>query len=122
MRCVQELVSLFVLAIASNITVVGGTTRFDQEAADMELELRRPQRSWTNTVFTAIANEIVDAGIARDLTEAFVLVIPAFAYHNLLPREEGVDVSFDSDTSIDGGTGSPGHPNAGTSLSVVAPA
>lgn len=111
MRCVQELVSLFVLAIASNITVVGGTTRFDQEAAEMELEMRRPQRSWTNIVFTTIANEIVDAGIARDLTEAFVLVIPAFAYHNLLPREEGVDVSFDSDTGIDGGTGYPGHPN-----------
>ncbi|KAK4178768.1 hypothetical protein QBC36DRAFT_96244 [Triangularia setosa] len=122
MQCVQELLSLFMLALASNIEVVGGTTRFNQDLVNVEEEMRQPQRSWTNSVFTAIANEIVDAGIARDLTEAFVLVVPAFAYHNLLPREEGTDVNFDSETTSDEGTGYTEHPGKGSSSSALSPA
>ncbi|KAK4196234.1 hypothetical protein QBC40DRAFT_183993, partial [Triangularia verruculosa] len=103
--CVQELTSIFMLAIASNLEKVGGTTKFSAEVAMMESEMQQPQRSWTNSVFTAIANEIVNAGIARDLTEAFVLVVPAFSHHDLLPREEGVDVNFDDPHDVDTGYG-----------------
>jgi len=64
---------------------------------------------YNNTLFTAIANEAVEAGIIRDMDEACmqtyserskeldtmltaaidILILPALAYHGLLPKDSG---------------------------------
>jgi hypothetical protein len=81
LQCAQELFSHFMLAAASRVSEVGGATRV---APGLELP-----DAHVNTVFTVIANEAVDAGIARDLDEAYILILPAFAYYGLLPEDSG---------------------------------
>jgi len=84
LQCAQELFSLFILAVASRVSEVGGATRVvtrnrvDSDFLEYEFPGSRDERRMgvldiptpTNTVFTAIASEAVDAGIARDMDEA----------------------------------------------------
>ncbi|KAK0634195.1 hypothetical protein B0T14DRAFT_386544, partial [Immersiella caudata] len=83
--CAQEILSLFMLAIAAEIKKVGGDT-FDRPPTDMATSDRtRVPRTIENTVFRDMAREIVKTGIAYDIPEAYMLIIPAFARYNLLP-------------------------------------
>lgn len=88
MQCAQEILSLFLLTIASMIEKVGGvTTRLPEPrpAAMPGRDLTLAPRTMVNSVFRELAQEIVDAGMAHDLTEAYTLVIPAFNHYGLLP-------------------------------------
>ncbi|KAK4443355.1 hypothetical protein QBC34DRAFT_362061 [Podospora aff. communis PSN243] len=85
MQCAQEILSIFILTIASEVQRVGGKT-----------VRRRPQatpdetRTWgtmENSVFRELAQTILDADMAHDIDDAYTLVIPAFAHYNLLPTE-----------------------------------
>lgn len=91
LKFAQELFSLFVLAIATNVHQVLGRTTFDGRKRDMSREMSRPTRSWENSVFSEIANEVVSGGLAHDITEAYSLIIPAFSRCGNLPEETGFD-------------------------------
>jgi hypothetical protein len=88
MGCTYEIFSLFVLTIASMIEKVRGeTTRLpefrltDRPGRDRT----RAPRFMVTSVFRELAQEIVDVGMANDITEAYTLVIPAFNHYGLLP-------------------------------------
>lgn len=80
-QCAQELFSLFIFAIAAEISHVGGETVLLASS-------NGGRRLWDNTLLTALADEAVWANLAPNLEEALTLVIPAFAHHNLLPEPE----------------------------------
>ncbi|KAF4465565.1 ankyrin repeat [Fusarium albosuccineum] len=78
--CAQELLSLFMLAVASKISkVFGVTTKTPSWRTD------RPRLE--NSIFHMIADEIVKGDLAKGVDEAYALIIPAFAKYNLLPEE-----------------------------------
>ncbi|KAH7007323.1 hypothetical protein EDB80DRAFT_842607 [Ilyonectria destructans] len=95
LQCAQELFSLFILAIASNIEKVLGTTTYEREGADLDREMSRKVRRWDNSVFSMIANEVVNGGLARDVAEAYTLIVPAFARYGILPSLE--DLPLDTE-------------------------
>ena len=80
-QCAQELFSLFIFAIAAEISHVGGETMLLSSSSG-------GRRLWDNPLLTALAGEAVWANLAPNLEEALTLVIPAFAHHNLLPEPE----------------------------------
>ncbi|KAK0708113.1 hypothetical protein B0H67DRAFT_451449, partial [Lasiosphaeris hirsuta] len=91
MQFAQELFSLFMLAIASQIAEVGGITT-EQPTANRESE---GGRQYHNSFFTAIATEIVEIGLARTMEEAVLLIVPAFAHYDLLLTDfSGEEVTF----------------------------
>lgn len=51
----QELFSLFILAIASNIDKVSGVTKYEPESAKMDHRMGRKARCWDNSVASIIA-------------------------------------------------------------------
>ncbi|KAI8649387.1 hypothetical protein NCS56_01486800 [Fusarium sp. Ph1] len=75
----QELFSIFMLAVASKVERVPGKTE--------EVEGKRGpgKRSLKNSFFDTIADVAVKEGLAHDRDEAYTLIVPAFAYHGLLP-------------------------------------
>ncbi|KAK4033249.1 hypothetical protein C8A01DRAFT_19774 [Parachaetomium inaequale] len=84
MHCAQELFSLFILAIAAEVSSVGGTT-----------SPLPPQggkyRVWDNTLLTSLAEQAVRTKLAANIDEALTLVVPAFAHYNLLPKTDPVE-------------------------------
>ncbi|KAI0168718.1 hypothetical protein BJ166DRAFT_464016 [Pestalotiopsis sp. NC0098] len=91
LKFAQELFSLFILAVANNVEQVLGFTTYDQNKADMAMEMRRPTRSRENSVFSEMANEVVSGGLAHDVTEAYSLIIPAFGKCGNLPKPQRPD-------------------------------
>ncbi|KAG7284220.1 hypothetical protein NEMBOFW57_010584 [Staphylotrichum longicolle] len=80
-HCVHELFSLFILAIAAQISDIGGiTTELPPHMTS------GGRRVWDNTNLTALAEQAVQANLVTSLDEALALVVPAFAHHNLLPK------------------------------------
>ncbi|EQB54424.1 hypothetical protein CGLO_05753 [Colletotrichum gloeosporioides Cg-14] len=79
----QELFSIFMLALASQIDRVNGKT----------LEVYRKgegsERLFENSVFRSIAEIVIGEKLAASMDEAYVLIIPAFAKHKLLPTPPG---------------------------------
>ena len=116
MQCAQEIISLFLLAVAAEVeSVAGETTRQQQSEQPIEgrtkrnLGRTRLPRTVTNSVLLELAQEIVDTTLAHDITEAYTLVIPAFAHYNLLPikaegytnlDQDGVEAGGDSGDSL----------------------
>lgn len=98
LRCAQELFSLFILAITSNIEKVLGTTTYEWDAANMDREMSRKARRWDNSIFSMIANEVVNGGLAHDAAEAYTLIVPAFAKYRILPTETRME-DLPSDTT-----------------------
>lgn len=43
-------------------------------------------RPWENPVLRDLGGAVVDTGLARTITEAYTLIIPAFYHYNLLPE------------------------------------
>jgi hypothetical protein len=104
-QCCQELFSLFILAIAAEISSIKGvTTRLEihgrnrtwmenNTVVDRLLQEGRPppithwDRLWDNTLLTALAEQAIHAGLATELHEALSLVVPAFAHYGLLPPQ-----------------------------------
>jgi hypothetical protein len=102
-QCCHELFSLFILAIAAEISSISGvTTRLETHSGEgvwMEDNtircLRQRHRSpsnykarlWDNTLLTALAEQAIRSGLAIDLCEALSLVVPAFAHYGLLPPQ-----------------------------------
>ncbi|KAF3026588.1 hypothetical protein E8E14_014233 [Neopestalotiopsis sp. 37M] len=82
----QELFSLFVLAMAGNISKVRGHTVYDELRHMSAREMSRPAICSENSVFSAIATEVVNGGLAHDTMEAYSLIIPAFYKLNILPE------------------------------------
>lgn len=74
--------------MATNIDKVLGNTRFDEFKHRMAIEMRQPDICMENSVFSSIANEVVNGGLAHNTTEAYSLIIPAFHKFDLLPKEE----------------------------------
>ncbi|RYP70138.1 hypothetical protein DL771_005650 [Monosporascus sp. 5C6A] len=88
MQCAQELFSLFMLAIASETeSVRGKTIELPMSARGTEPGSGFTYRHWENSVFRMIADEVVSGGLARDVTEAYTLIIPAFAKYDVLPTK-----------------------------------
>jgi hypothetical protein len=82
-HCVHELFSLFILAVAAEISDIGGiTTKLPPHLTS------GGRRVWDNTHLTALAEQAVRANLVTNLDEALALVVPAFAHHNLLPKPE----------------------------------
>ncbi|RYP67006.1 hypothetical protein DL770_008705 [Monosporascus sp. CRB-9-2] len=87
-HCAQELFSLFMLAIASETkSVRGKTTELPEGVRGTEPGSRFTYRHWENSVFSMIADEVVSGGLARDVTEAYTLIVPAFAKYDVLPTK-----------------------------------
>ena len=92
LQCAQELLSLFILDVASKVRRVGGKTTFQKSTGHEEdPEQVNAPREWTNSTFQDLAQEVVDSGLAHDLTDAYTLVIPAFNHYGLLPTEPNAD-------------------------------
>ena len=80
-QCARELFSLFIDAIATEITDIGGMT------SKLPAK-RRSMRVWDNSLLTALANEAVVAGVVETLEEGLELVVPVFLRRHLLPEVE----------------------------------
>jgi hypothetical protein len=88
MQCAHEILSLFFLTIPSMVEKVGGeTTRLPEFIYTYRpgQDHTRAPRLMVNSVFRELAQEIVDVGMAHDITEAYTLVILAFNHYGLLP-------------------------------------
>ncbi|KAK0753695.1 hypothetical protein B0T18DRAFT_286344, partial [Schizothecium vesticola] len=88
MQCANEILSLFFLTIASMIRKAGGETTVLLVPRPTDMPKRdhtRAPRTMVNSVFRELAQEIVDVGMAHDITEAYTLIIPAFNHYGLLP-------------------------------------
>lgn len=84
-QCAQEILSIFMLAIAARVEVIRGGTHRYEEGGEQEDPIRRP-RVLTNEVFDALARNILGTSLAHDINEAYALIIPAFAHHGLCPE------------------------------------
>lgn len=96
LQCAHEILSLFILEIASMIRKVPGvTTRLPEpRPTDMpERDRTLAPRLMVNSVFRELAQEIVDVGMAHGITEAYTLIIPAFNYYGLLPTRADDEIS-----------------------------
>ncbi|KAK4652791.1 hypothetical protein QC762_500020 [Podospora pseudocomata] len=97
----QELFSLFLLAIAEHIEKVNGVTEnldIDTSPASKEQDgymyeyqntwqdVETPPRSLENSVFEGLVDIAVETGICTTRKAARILIIPAFAWHGLLPE------------------------------------
>lgn len=80
LRQAQELFSLFILALTSQIKELIDITPVKLGSSD-NTEL------WEHPVFKLVAEGVVRAKLAQDVEEAYTLIIPAFAEYNLLPAE-----------------------------------
>ncbi|KAK4149324.1 hypothetical protein C8A00DRAFT_18969, partial [Chaetomidium leptoderma] len=77
--CIQELFSLFILAVTAEVASVGGKT-------SILLPHGETGRRWNHTLLTSLAWQAVRANVAANLEDALALVIPAFAHYNLSPN------------------------------------
>ncbi|RYO88649.1 hypothetical protein DL763_005923 [Monosporascus cannonballus] len=93
-HCCQELFSLFMLAVASRIREVGGITERKSHAATPSGSSTGAARGLENSVFRTLAADLVSSGLADDMTDAYRLIIPAFAKYNLLPKEDHREKTF----------------------------
>ena len=112
MHCAQELFFLFILAIAAEVSSVGGTTS--------PLPPQRGRYSeWDNTLLTSLAEQAVRTKLVANIDEALTLVVPAFAHYNLLPKTgpverpaagegEHTDAGMDERDGLDSDDGSDG--------------
>ncbi|KAK1830206.1 hypothetical protein QBC39DRAFT_354441 [Podospora conica] len=95
MQCAHEILSLVMFTIASKIEKVGGETRSLPEARPTDGSAHDntlAPRTMVNSIFREIAEEIVDCGMAHDITEAYTLIIPAFNHYGLLPTRADNEV------------------------------
>jgi hypothetical protein len=72
---------LFILAIAAQISDIGGHTSMYSDQGGIPWP-----RVWDNTLLTSLAKQAVWTGLVGSLEDGLALVIPAFAKHNLLPK------------------------------------
>ena len=79
----KELFSLFILAVARQISNVGGQA---SELSSSDCLLQGTRAEWRNTLFTELAESVVQSGLVEGIEEALSLVIPAFAAYNLVPE------------------------------------
>ncbi|KAF0329960.1 hypothetical protein GQ607_002727 [Colletotrichum asianum] len=79
----QELFSIFMLALASQIDRVNGETQ------EIYRKSEGSEGLVENTVFKSIAEIVCGEKLAASIDEAYVLIIPAFAKHKLLPTRSG---------------------------------
>jgi hypothetical protein len=86
LKCAQEILSLFLLGVASKVQSVGGNTwRAAGSVSDGQKDSE--PREWLNSTFQKLARDVEIAGLAHNITEAYTLVIPAFNHYGLLPTE-----------------------------------
>ncbi|KAH7309117.1 hypothetical protein B0I35DRAFT_441476 [Stachybotrys elegans] len=83
-RFAQELFSLFMLGVASNIDGVKGDMTSLCDTTDGLPGIKR----MSNSIFTSISRALINEKLVEDVGEAEVLIIPAFAKYNLLPTKE----------------------------------
>ena len=65
--------------------VGGETTRFPTLHHNPNDEYYHAKLEWTNSTFDELSREVLESGLAEDLTEARTLIIPAFNHYGLLP-------------------------------------
>jgi hypothetical protein len=97
--CILDILSSFLLRIAHSVKQVEGITR---SATPEEITkedkprkgragrcnfLRTTKNRWRNSVFTEIAEILVDLGLTSDIAEAYMVIVPAFATRCLLPSQ-----------------------------------
>lgn len=85
LQCAQEILSLFILQVASRVDSLGHKLTPSQQVG---MALGRPQEeapSGARQLFQGLGGAVVDTGLARDMTEAYALIIPAFHHYGLLP-------------------------------------
>jgi len=101
-QCGHEILSVFILTVATKIKSIGGETNRHSISGEGYTagDPSKRQRSLTNSFLQEIAQEIVDANMAHDMTEAYTLVIPAFARYNLLPTRADNDTAPDDDGGL----------------------
>lgn len=97
LQCAQELLSLFLLDVASKVQSIGGTTTRHPLYKESDAQSDNVPRPWNNSVFQALAEDVVETGLAHDMTEAYTLIIPAFHHYRLLPTEPGTKPPFPRD-------------------------
>jgi len=90
------------LALAAEIERVGGET-VRRPPTGSTLDKTRAPRTMENSVFRDIAQQVIKAGMVHDITEAYTLVIPAFAHYNLLPT--ATNLQDEALTNADGEDG-----------------
>ncbi|KAI8281442.1 hypothetical protein K4K60_004181 [Colletotrichum sp. SAR11_57] len=101
----QELFSLFILALASEVKSVDkqaqpispdeDSTIDEQNPTETTAEKKKVPRE--HPVFRDIAKIITEKGLAQSMAEAYVLIIPAFAKYDLLPKDEEQQSSTPTD-------------------------
>lgn len=61
---------------------------------------RDPEGRMENSVFTALAHEVVNAGLVQEIDQALLYIIPAFAKFGLLPGSDSPTAPVASSTAI----------------------
>jgi len=85
-QCALEIVSLFLLTIASGVEEITSPARpyYLAASANNTTAPTRTPRACTNTVFEMLALEMVEEGMVHDLAEAYTIVIPPFLHYHRL--------------------------------------
>ena len=77
-ECALEILSLFMLSLCMYVESVGGKTEQTESILFGDII--------SNSLFTALAKQVIDAGLVEIDDEAFLCIIPAFARFGLLPE------------------------------------
>ncbi|KAK4097975.1 hypothetical protein N658DRAFT_254423 [Parathielavia hyrcaniae] len=84
-RVAKELFSVFILAVVENIKEINGEALRRADPFEGVPDRNFP-RTWEHPLFEDLADIAVKSGVTGSKTEARALVIPAFAWYDLLPR------------------------------------
>lgn len=86
-QCAQEILSLFILQVASWVEILRGGKDIPEQEMPSGRDGREesPPRLWENPVLRELGEVVVHSGLARDIAEAYTLITPAFHHHDLLP-------------------------------------
>ncbi|KAF4816632.1 hypothetical protein CGCSCA5_v006383 [Colletotrichum siamense] len=90
----QELFSLFILALGLETESIDEKKQKKSIDGDHKVSREHP-------VFKRIADILVEKKLVRSTQEAYILIIPAFAKHKLLPKDPGRSVSTGRQDQVD---------------------
>lgn len=90
-NCALDIFSSFMLALANNITRIGGTTHASIQPSTYAQHIptsavQSEDGLWVNSVIEAMVSIVVDSELT-DRTTAYTIIIPALFIYDLLPKD-----------------------------------
>jgi len=93
-ECAYDIFSAFMLAVAGRIIKLGGDYSKEHLPWTLTHGISLPNGSrqiWKNTLIDQLATAVRTSGLARDIEEAYLLIVPSLAVHDLLPEVPATD-------------------------------